>query len=66
MRRFKTVMTLTALLGWLPALLSILAVQVSLAYGAREWDDVTFSVAFVTLYAVLLGIGAYVHTRWFS
>ncbi len=59
-------MGLTALLGWLPALLALLAVQFGLSRGAREWADITFDVVFVGLYVALLGAGAYVYARWFS
>lgn len=59
------VLALTALIGWLPALLSILAVQVALAHGAREWVDLTFDAVFVGLYLALLGAGAWVYARWF-
>lgn len=57
---------LTALIGWLPALLSLLAVQFALDHGAREWADSTFSVVFVGLYLALLGTGAYAYTAWFK
>jgi hypothetical protein len=60
------ILGLTALVGWLPALLSLLAVQFGLAHGAREWADLTFDVVFVGLYALLLVTGAYLYARWFS
>jgi hypothetical protein len=59
-------MALTALLGWLPALMSLLAVQIALARGAREWAALTFDVTFVGLYSVLLGVGAWIYARWFG
>jgi hypothetical protein len=66
LKQFNKVMGLTALLGWLPVLLALLAVQFGLAHGAGEWGDLTFDAVFVGLYLVLLGAGAYVYTRWFS
>lgn len=66
MKQAYRILTLTALLGWLPALLALLAVQLALSYGASEWGDPTFDFVFVGLYLVLLGAGAYVYTRWFS
>lgn len=66
MKQFTKVMALTALLGWLPGLLSLLAVQVALSHSAREWADLTFDVVFVGLYLGLLGTGAYVYARWYG
>lgn len=57
---------LTALIGWLPAMLSLLFVQFALAHGARDWADSTFSAVFVCLYLALLGAGAYAYTTWFK
>ena len=60
------ILGLTALVGWLPMLLSLLAVQAALAHGAREWTDLTFDAVFVGLYMALLGTGAYAYARWFN
>jgi hypothetical protein len=62
----STFFAVTALLGWLPALLSVLAVQYALEHGAREWADFTFSAVFVGLYLTLVGTGSYLYSRWFS
>lgn len=60
------ILGMTALLGWLPALLALLAAQLSLAHGAGGWPELTFSLTFASLYLVLLGAGAYVYVRWFG
>jgi hypothetical protein len=65
-KQVSTFFAVTALLGWLPALLSILAVQFALAHGAREWSDFTFSAVFVALYLALVGAGSYLYSRWFN
>lgn len=65
MKLLNTVLALTALVGWMPALLALLAVQLAIAHGASEWAELTFDVVFISLYLTLLGGGAWVYSRWF-
>lgn len=60
------ILGITALVGWLPFLLCLLAVQYATAYGARDWPNVVFGSVFVGLYLMLLGAGAYIYTTWFK
>lgn len=65
--RFKQIsalLAMTALLGWLPPLLSLLAVKFALDHGALEWPVIIFDMACVGLYLSLLGLGAYLYSRW--
>lgn len=66
MKQFHVILAMTALLGWLPVLLSILAVQLALVHGARAWPDIVFDTVFGTLYLSLVGVGAYVYSAWFK
>lgn len=65
MKVLNTVLALAALLGWLPPLICLLAIHFALEHGAGEWPDIIFDAVFISLYAVLLGVGAYTYARWF-
>lgn len=62
-KRFYSIVKLTALLGWLPIGICLIAIDFALKNGAREWSDLTFDVVFLTLYLGLVGFGAYLHTK---
>ena len=64
LKQVYSILAMTALLGWLPPLLSLLAVKVALDHGAREWHLIIFDGAFIGLYLALLGLGAYLYSRW--
>lgn len=57
---------MTALMGWLPPALSLLAIQFALANGASDWPDIIFDVVFVSLYVLLVGAGSYIYVTWFK
>jgi hypothetical protein len=64
MKSLYSILTMTALLGWLPSLLVLLAVKFALNHGASSWPVIIFDTTFVGLYFALLGLGAYLHSRW--
>lgn len=64
LKQINSILAMTALLGWLPPLLSLLAVKIALDHGAREWPVIVFDTAFIGLYFALLGLGAYLYSRW--
>lgn len=66
LKLINTILALTALLGWLPPLICLLVIHVALTYGAAEWPDIIFDTVFISLYAVLVGTGAYIYATWFK
>lgn len=66
MKVLNTVLALAALLGWLPPLICLMVIHFALEHGAREWPDIIFGVTFISLYALLVGTGAYIYARWFN
>jgi hypothetical protein len=60
---FYALLTMTALLGWMPMLLCLLAIKFALANGAREWSNLSFNIVFIGLYFTLTGIGAVIYSR---
>ncbi len=56
---------MTALLGWLPPFLCLLAIHFALEHGAHGWPSIVFDITFVGLYLSLLAFGAWVYGRWF-
>jgi hypothetical protein len=63
MRQFYAILTLTALLGWLPVMLCLIVIEFALQNGAREWADLTFNLAFGSLYLCFVVVGAWIHTH---
>jgi hypothetical protein len=63
-KNLYSILAMTALLGWLPPLLALLAVKFALDHGARNWPVIIFDTTFVGLYFALLGTGAYLYSRW--
>lgn len=55
-------LTLTALLGWMPIALCLLTIDFAIAHGARQWSDLTFDAVFIGLYLGLVGLGALVYS----
>lgn len=66
LKLINTILALTALLGWLPPLICLLVIHFALSHGADEWPDIIFDTVFVGLYALLLGTGGYLYTKWFK
>lgn len=62
----NTFLALTALLGWFPPLICLLVIKFALAHGAGEWPEIIFDVAFISLYALLVGTGSYIYATWFK
>ena len=60
LKRLYALATLTALLGWLPAGVCLLLIEIAVAHGAREWAELTFDAVFITLYLLLIGLGAWI------
>lgn len=65
MKVLNTVLALTALLGWLPPLICLLIIHFALEHGAGEWPDIIFDTVFISLYALLVGVGSYIYARLF-
>lgn len=66
MKLLNTILAVTALLGWLPPLICLLVIHFALAHGAADWPDIIFDAVFVSLYALLVGAGAYIYATWFK
>lgn len=61
-KRLYAIATMTALLGWLPAGLCLILIDVAVANGAREWAELTFDAVFIGLYLAFLGAGAWIYS----
>lgn len=66
MKVLNTVLALTALLGWLPPLICLLAIHFALEHGARDWPELVFDVVFMGMYVALVGFGSYIYATWFK
>jgi hypothetical protein len=62
-KRLYTILTMTALLGWMPMMLCLLIVDFALQNGAREWADLAFNLVFGGLWLTFVVVGAWIHTH---
>lgn len=63
---FWTVVAVTALLGWLPVLITFGLAQLAMAQGGREWDSITSGFFFALIYFALFGAGAWICARYLN
>jgi hypothetical protein len=62
-KRLYAILTMTALLGWMPIMLCLLLIDYALARGAREWAELTFDIVFIGLYFAFTALGTVIYSR---